>query len=86
MNIENIKVGMYIIIADCIDITEARHTICSQMSDMRNKRFRIESINMELNRVEVNGWSWAPEDIRSVSNEPFNIGQTVFHFDTKALT
>jgi len=83
MEIEDLEVGMRVIISDDISITDRRHQSNSEMFRMRGKLFTIKSVDVDRNSVMIGDYRWAPEDLKEL--EPKKIDPQIFHFDESFL-
>ena len=83
MDINEIENGINVIIADSINITDRRHSICSDMMDMRGQMFIVDEVNRVSNCVHIKGYTWAPEDIHPVVIP--EVEPIIFHFDPQYL-
>lgn len=77
MNIEDIEVGMNVIISDNISITDRRHSSCSDMHRIKGKVVKVKEL--KHNSVMIAGFRWAPEDLEEAKAKP--IKPQIFHYD-----
>lgn len=81
MNIKDIKPGMKVIISDDISITHLRHSSGGTMRGMRGNIYEVEYVR--TSSVRVNGYTWAPEDLKPVVVKKPK--PQMFHFDVNNL-
>jgi len=81
MKIEDLEVGMRVVISDDISITDRRHQSNSEMFRMRGKTVTVKSI--DKNSVMIGNYRWAPEDLKEL--EPRKVEPQIFHFDESFL-
>lgn len=83
MKVGEAKEGMHVTISQNIDATDRRFSSCSDMRQMRGKKFIIKQVIREGEAVRIEGFTWAIEDIEE--RTPRDVPPQIFHFDTQHL-
>jgi len=81
MKIEDLEVGMKVVISNDISITDRRHQSNSEMYRMRGQTVTVKFI--DKNSVMIGNYRWAPEDLKEL--EPRKVEPQIFHFDESFL-
>lgn len=82
MKIEDMEEGMNVLIGPSITRTDRRFSSCSDMSDMRNKMYRIEYLLPDDNAVSIRGYTF---DVRDIVEIEVEIPEKIVHFDAGEL-